>query len=180
MGDATDSYAQRMLYSFRNQRAWNGVEEEPDKVSRVMLEPLLELDYEGLKLGVRAGKDKLYQVKSLPQFVSAVEAREKLKLGAKTEVDFSAARFDDHSEKFYQYIRQVIMEEKRRGWRSQGFYRSYESTAETIKGKIALYGRRLDDFFELVKGRKSIYRIRATAGCGRQRFCFRRRIRRSN
>ncbi len=154
VGDATDSYAQRMLYSFRNQRAWNGVEEEPDKVSRVMLEPLLELDYEGLKLGVRAGKDKLYQVKSLPQFVSAVEAREKLKLGAKTEVDFSAARFDDHSEKFYQYIRQVIMEEKRRGWRSQGFYRSYESTAETIKGKIALYGRRLDDFFELVKGEK--------------------------
>lgn len=154
VGDATDSYAQRMLYGFRNHRAWSGVEEEPDKVSRVMLEPLLELDYEGLKLGVRAGKDKLYQVKSLPQFVFGVEAREKLKLGTKTEVDFSAARFDDHSEKFYQYIRQVIMEEKRRGWRSQGFYRSYESTAETIKGKIALYGRRLDDFFELVKGEK--------------------------
>lgn len=154
VGDATDSYAQKMLYSFRNQRAWNGVEEEPDKVSRTMLEPLLELDDDGLKLGARAGRDKLYQVKSLPQFVAGVEAKEKLKLGSKTEVDFSTARFDDHSEKLYQYIRQIIMEEQRRGWRSRGFFHSYENTAETIKGKISLYGRRLDDFFDLVQGEK--------------------------
>lgn len=154
VGDATDSYAQKMLYGFRNQRAWNSVEEEPDKASRVMLEPMLELDYDGLKLGTRAGKDKLYQVKSLPQFVSAVEDKEKMKLGTKTEVDFSATRFDDCSEKLYQYIRKVVMEEKRRGWQSRGYYRSYENTAETIKGRISLYGKRLDDFFELVKGER--------------------------
>lgn len=123
-------------------------------MSRVMLEPMLELDYDGLKLGARAGKDKLYQVKNLPQLVSTVEAKEKMKLGTKTEVDFSNARFDDHSEKFYQYIRQIIMEEKRRGRQSWGYFRTYENTAETIKGKIALYGRRLDDFFDLVKGEK--------------------------
>lgn len=152
VGDATDSYAQRMLYGFRNQRAWNSVEEEPDKASRVTLEPLLELDYDGLKLGARAGREKLYQVKNLPQLVSCVEAKEKVKLGTKTEIDFSAARFDDHSEKIYQYIRQIITEEKRRGWHSQMHFRHYENTAETIKGKISLYGRRLDDFFELVKG----------------------------
>lgn len=154
VGDATDSYAQSMLYGFRNQRAWNSVEEEPDKLSRVMLEPVLERDYDGLKLGARVGKDKLYQVKNLPQFVSDVEAKERMKLGTKTEIDFSAARFDDHSEKLYQYMRQVITEEKRRGWYSHGSFRSYENTAETIKGRISLYGRRLDDFFDLAKGEK--------------------------
>jgi len=154
VGDATDSYAQKMLYDFRNLRAWNNVEEEPDKVSRVVLEPLLELDYDGLKLGARIGKDKLYQVKSLPQLVSVAEAKELLKLGTKSELDFSAARFDEHSNRFYQYIRQVITEERRRGYHSRGSFRYYENTAETIKGKISLYGRRLDDFFELVRGEK--------------------------
>lgn len=114
---------------FRNLRAWNSVEEEPDRMSRVVLEPMLELDYDGLKLGFRLGKDKLYQVKNLPELVSGVEA-----------------------EKFYQYIRQVVTEESRREAHSRITYRYYENTAETIKGKISLYGRRLDDFFELAKG----------------------------
>ncbi|MCM1540519.1 MAG: DEAD/DEAH box helicase [Blautia sp.] len=154
VGDATDSYAQRMLYGFRNLRAWSSAEEEPDKVSRVMLEPVLELDYDGLKLGARVGKDKLYQVKSLPMLVSGVETKERLALGTKTEIDFSAARFDDRSEKFYQFIRQVVTEERRREMHSQRNFRTYENIAETIKGKLFLYGKRLDDFFEMVKGEK--------------------------
>ncbi|MDE7043961.1 MAG: SNF2 helicase associated domain-containing protein, partial [Acetatifactor sp.] len=154
VGDATHHNAQRMLYDFRNLRAWNSAEEEPDKVSGVVLEPILEMDYDGFELGARIGKDKLYQVKSLPQLVSGVEAKELLKFGTKTEIDFSAARFDDHSKKFYHYIRQVVMEEHRRGSHSRETFRYYENTAETIKGRIPLYGRRLDDFFELAKGEK--------------------------
>ena len=154
IGDATDSYAQRMLYNFRNLRAWNSAEEEQDKISRITLEPLLERDFDGLKLGARIGKDKLYQVKSLPQLVSGVEAKKPLKVGTKTEIDFSAARFDERSKKFYEYIRQVITEERRREGHSRETMRYYENTAENIKGRIPLYGRRLDDFFEMVKGEK--------------------------
>ncbi|MCM1342912.1 MAG: DEAD/DEAH box helicase [Muribaculaceae bacterium] len=154
VGDATDSYAQRMLYDFRNLRAWNSAEEEPDKISRIQLEPTLELDYDGLKLGARMGKDKLYQVKSLPMLVSGVEAKERLALGTKTEIDLSAARFDDRSEKFYQFIRQAVTEERRREMHSQRSFRAYENIAETIKGKLFLYGKRLDDFFEMVKGER--------------------------
>lgn len=154
IGDATDSYAQEMLSVFRNQRTWSRAEEEPDKVSGIVLEPLLELDYDGLKLGVRIGKDRLLQVKNLPQFVFAVEGKERLNLGTKTEIDFSTARFDASSEKKYQYIRQIVMEERGRGEHSRETYRYRENTAETIKGKIFLYGRRLDDFFELAKGER--------------------------
>ncbi len=154
LGDATDSYAQRMLFDFRNLRAWSSAEDEPEKVSRVVVEPLLELDYDGLKLGARIGKDKLYLVKNLPSFVASVEAKEPMKLGTKSEIDFSTARFDEHSEKIYKYIRQVITEEHRRGKYSEQGFRYYTSTAETIKARISLYGRRLDDFFDMVRGER--------------------------
>lgn len=154
LGDATDSYAQRMLLDFRNLRAWSSAEDEPDKVSRIMLEPLLELDYDGLKLGVRIGKDRLYQVKSLPSLVAGVEAKEPMKFGTKAEIDFSTARFDGHSEKYYHYLRQVITEECRRGKYFEQGFRYNGGTAETIKARISLYGRRLDDFFDLASGEK--------------------------
>jgi len=172
IGDATDNYAQKMLYDFRNLRAWNSVEEDPDKISRVVLEPLLELDYEGFKLGAKIGKDKLYQVKSLPILVSSEEAKEQMKLGTKSEIDFSTARFDEHSEKFYRYIKRVVTEERRRGAYSQQTYRYYENTAETIKAKIPLYGRRLDDFFELVKGEKLNFSDKSGAGTQKSMLQF--------
>lgn len=154
VGDATDSYAQRMLYDFRNLRAWNSVEKEPDKMDRVALEPLLELDFDGLKLGARTGKDRLYLVKSLPLLVSGAETKGRLSLGTRTEIDFSTAWFDERSEKFYRYIRRIVTEEDRRGAYSREAYRYNDNTAETIKGRIALYGRRLDEFFDLVKGER--------------------------
>lgn len=153
IGDATDSYARQMLLDFRNLRAWVSAEEEPDKVSGIVtLEPVLEWDYEGLKAGFRAGTDKLYVVKNLPELVSAAESKEQVRLGTKAEIDFSTARFAETSEKFYRYIRRVVMEECRREEYSGDPYGYYDGTAEKIKGKIALYGRRLDDFFELANG----------------------------
>lgn len=153
IGDATDSYAQQMLLDFRNLRAWASTEEEPDRVTGIVaLEPVLEQGYEGLKVGFRAGTNKMYMVKNLSEFVKVVEAKEHLKLGTKSEIDFSTARFAEASEKFYRYIRQIIKEEWGRGEYSREAYGFYDGSAEAIKGKIALYGRRLDDFFELANG----------------------------
>lgn len=157
IGDATDSYAQRMLMDFRNLRAGRNTEENSENSERILLEPFLERLDEGLQVGFKIGTDKLYVVKNLPELVHQAENKKKLGLGTKAELDFAYAKFTEPSEKYYRFIRQVVLEEQSREEYARESYRYYESISETIKGKIPLYGKRLDAFFDIGNGGQFSY-----------------------
>lgn len=157
IGDATDSYAQRMLMDFRNLRAGRNAEENSENSERILLEPFLEQLNEGLQVGFKIGTDKLYVVKNLPELVHQAENKKKLELGTKAELDFAYAKFTEPSEKYYRFIRQVVLEEQSREEYARESYRYYESISETIKGKIPLYGKRLDAFFDIGNGGQFSY-----------------------
>ena len=72
IGDATDSYANDMMYGFRQRRT--GMEEKSQiPETQVVLEPFLEDKWDGLQLGFKVGADKLYMLKKLTEFVDCVE-----------------------------------------------------------------------------------------------------------
>lgn len=157
IGDATDSYAQQMLMDFRDLRAGRSSEESPESRERILLEPFLERLDEGLQVSFKIGTDRLYVVKNLPELVHQAENKKKLGLGTKAELDFAYAKFTESSEKYYRFIRQVVLEEQSREEYARESYRYYESISETIKGKIPLYGKRLDAFFDIGNGGQFSY-----------------------
>ena len=168
IGDATDSYANDMMYGFRQRRT--GMEEKiqiPE--TQFVLEPFLEDKGDGLQLGFKVGADKLYMLKKLTEFVDCVENKGQWKLGTKTSIDFALAYFNESSSKYYNFLKSVVMQEwrreefnKNRLW--SGYYR-YSGEAETIKDRISIYGERLDKFFQLAEGKK----ISVVVGEGRRK-----------
>ena len=162
IGDATDSYANDMMYGFRQRRT--GMEEKSQiPKTQVVLEPFLEDKGDGLQLGFKVGADKLYMLKKLTEFVDCVENKGQWKLGAKSSIDFALVYFNESSSKYYNFLKSVVMQEWRREefnrnrlW--SGYYR-YSGEAETIKDRISIYGERLDKFFPLAEGKKILVAV---------------------
>lgn len=153
IGDATDSYAKQLLLDFRHLRTWADIQQRPELASEVSMEPVLTKEREGLLLGFRIGTNKLYQVKSLPELVWCVEEKGELTLGTKTRLDFASARIRTEAERYYDFLRSVVLGERCRQEYGEGWSAYYaDSMAENIKGTLRLYGKRLDDFFEIANG----------------------------
>ena len=68
-GDSTDWNAMRMLLDYRETHAHQVMANEAESNPRVILEPRLEKNYDGLYLSFRVGVDKLYVVKNMTDFV---------------------------------------------------------------------------------------------------------------
>lgn len=159
VGDATDSYANNMLHGFRRRRPGLEENEDTEKVkAEVTLEAFLEDKGEGLQLGFKVGTEKLYMVKKLSEFVDCVEKKDQWKLGTKNSLDFSIAEFNESGKKYYDFLKNVVMQEWRRSEYNRslswgGYYR-FGGEAEDLKDRIPLYGERLDKFFPLVTGKK--------------------------
>ena len=150
-GDATDRSAQKLLNAYRRQRALQKSREElPLTPSPISLEPRMTLDPDGILLSFRIGTDKLYVVKNLTELVSCVEKKQVLELGTKTKVDCALHCFAGKSLEYYEFIRDIVLGEQSRS-RYSG-RNGYVTEEEHFKGEIPLYGRRLDDFFDLAKG----------------------------
>ena len=155
IGDATDVYASQMFERYRNSRAWRNTGEYTGTVE---LEPVLERKQEELQVGFRIGKEKKYLLKSLPEFVESVETKGKFVLGKNNQLDFATDRFSEKSGEYYAFIREAVLGEKRRGEYVRETRRQYrESGEETIRGRMALYGQRLDEFFEIAEDEKIGY-----------------------
>ena len=162
-GDDTDRAGQKMLATFRSRRLWEdrdlhqeGSETEKSETNapeRFYLEPRLAREYEGIKLSLKVGVGKMYVPKSLNKLVEAVDHKGILVLSPKTSIDMARHQISEESKPLYDFIRNVVKgEQSRRSYAEQSGYQEMD-TSESIKGSILLYGKRLDDFFDLMEGK---------------------------
>ena len=162
--DATDQQARRLLDSFWGRYQNTAVsapeteETEHEKGRRVRLEPRIEDTDEELILGFRIGTDeKLYVLKSPESLVDAVENGEVFPLGSKVSLNFSSDSFEDRDRKWYDLIRQAVLEKRHHEEESYGRTRKMQG--------ITLYGALLDDFYSLALGSRVEMK---NAGAGKQ------------
>ena len=149
--DATDRQARMLIDSFWGQ-VRDGAAFAPDGESRdtergrtVILEPRLEEAGNRLELGFRIGtEEKRYVLKSPELLVEAVRDGQDFALGSKNTLHFASDSFDEKSRKWYDLIRQAVLEKQH-----------HEDESYGRRGKlqgITLYGALLDDFFNLAEG----------------------------
>ena len=148
--DSTDPHAQRLMrHYFSRLRQGSGTEEadgtELPAGRTVSLEPRLEETEEGLSLRFRIGtEEKLYVLKNPELLVEAVSEGDEFPLGTRTCLYFSADRFGEKDQLWYEMIRQAVLEK-------QHHEEPYGRPEKKLQG-IDLYGAQLDSFFELAVG----------------------------
>ena len=146
--DATDQQARRLLDSFwsryRNTSVTAAVPDEAEEVRKpgrtVRLDPRIEDTDDGLTLGFRIGTDeKLYVLRNPEGLVEAVQTEGEFPLGSKGSLDFSADSFGETDRKWYDLIRQAVLEKQHHEEENYG-------RPKKLQG-ITLYGALLDDFY---------------------------------
>ena len=149
--DSTDRQARRLIDSFwgkyRNTAAaFPKTEEEGQQEGRcVRLEPRLEEIGDRLLLGFRIGTgEKLYVLKNPETLVDAVQNGQEFPLGSKTSLNFATDSFGEKDQKWYDLIRQAVLEKRYHEEDSYGRQKRMQG--------ITLYGALLDDFYELALG----------------------------
>ena len=150
--DATDQQARRLLDSFWSRYRNTSFAAAPDEVEEVRkpgrtirLDPRIEDTDDGLTLGFRIGTDeKLYVLRNPEGLVEAVQTEGEFPLGSKGSLDFSADTFGETDRKWYDLIRQAVLEKQHHEEENYG-------RPKKLQG-ITLYGALLDDFYELALG----------------------------
>ena len=163
--DATDQQARKLLDSFwsryRNTAAADSAQEETEEIRKpgraVRLEPRIEDTDAELMLGFRIGTDeKLYVLRNPESLVEAVQNEGEFPLGSKGGLDFSSDTFGETDRKWYDLIRQAVLEKQHHEEESYGRQKKLQG--------ITLYGALLDDFYELALGGRI---ERKTGGAGK-------------
>ena len=150
IGDATDWHALQLLAECRAKRQTDRlIEAAADREKQnIMLEPRLEIEPDGnMFLSFKVGKEKLYVIKNLTEFVSTVEERGEMKLGTKNSISFATDSLSDASAPLYRFIKSEV---KNAYIRSADRY--YEWHGDGIGTVIPLYGRTLDEFYRMMEG----------------------------
>ncbi len=151
-GDNTDQAGNMLLYGFRNQQERKIIEQQNREIMDFRMEPVLERDRYGLYLTLKAGTNKLYVVKNIAELINLYDARGVITFGKKTEIDLAEHRICMESENLYELVRRIVKEEENRQIYARESYHYYYS-AEDIKQHIPLYGKRLDQFYDLCEGK---------------------------
>lgn len=149
-GDSTDLNGMRFLDSFNVLPENNETVKSEDNVRLV---PKLEYDgYGVLNLGFKIGCEKLFVVKKLSELVDSVENESEYALGSKSKLHFAKQTFDENSRKYYDFIEKTVTDEKTRdAIRNMDYRSSGESKLLDVSKDIALYGTRLDEFYDLAE-----------------------------
>lgn len=156
-GDATDRDALYLLHSFREKNFRNIQSEQVQEERNIQLEPQLSYDGQLLEASFRIGAERLYVVKNLTELVTAYGEGGWIQLGKSTELDFASSRFSDTSISCYEYVKKIVKEEQCRDVNARYSRHGYEAAGEDIKGRIMLYGSRIDEFFRLFQGKTISY-----------------------
>lgn len=165
IGDATDSGAHLLLQEYRGIKAKRQAVDVLE-TSTVILEPQLVRELDNLFVSFKVGRDRMYVVKDLEELVVCVEERETLSLGTKASLDFSTAQFTERARSFYDFIWNVVTGEQNRRTYARESLRYRDDTSENIKARIPLYGKRLDDFFDLASGSRIVFSDRQSVSKG--------------
>ena len=167
--DTCKHLAAAMIHCARNSRGrgvsdWNArnlLKTYMDRSSRMLpeqsdarllprLSVLYQMDHEYPVLSFRVGREKLYVVKHLGDFLKDVHKRNTVRLGKNAELDHSIESFDDRSRKLIR----ILMNEQEE-FRAMGSYHrdSYVySGYGKNKNEITLTGEAFDRFFDLFLG----------------------------
>ncbi|MBR0385317.1 MAG: SNF2 helicase associated domain-containing protein, partial [Erysipelotrichaceae bacterium] len=151
-GDSTDYSGLRLLQNFAGRES--SVLSDQEQIRHdIRLEPRLTHEGNGLlKLSFRMGNERLFNVRNLTDMVKAHDGKEEFALSTKASVDFSQNDFDAHSDRYYQLIAEAVSEENNRKLiRTRDYHAGDDSKLFNIGSSLLLYGRRLDDFYELAK-----------------------------
>ncbi len=146
-GDTTDASALYMMKSYQKQHQKKVYGEIQAEKEDLRLEPRLERTEWGLDLSFRAGTQKLFVVKDLNTFVKNVEAGQIQKFGTRTEIDYSVHKVCPESKKYYTFIKRIIRDEQLR----YEVRDAYDYDARETAGRIRLYGRKMDEIFEMMQ-----------------------------
>lgn len=150
LGDATDWSGALFLNQCKAARPLS-VSSRSLMVSaeKLDLEPRLQEDVYGWSLTFRIGGAKKYVVKNLSNLVSSSDRRDPMTFGTSTIWNVAPENFTDRGNQYLNFIRELVNVEALRAIQLSRNYYDFESNRMEIKGSIPLFGRTLDDFFEL-------------------------------
>lgn len=150
-GDATDRPAYGLIRSYQRKRAAGYVAKENLQPKTMLVRPRLQKRYGSLfasfKVGMQGGK--LFVIKNLTTFTEHVRNGENAQYGSSTVLNHNIENFTADSRVYVEYIQKIVAEQTEFTNHLYGDNRGYYSDIPEIKQDIALFGRRLDDFFEL-------------------------------
>lgn len=160
IGDATSSSGRNLLEQMvpmaleQDDAAKAGEENETGaKATQIlMLEPHVELSNGNLSAAFYIGNEKLYKIKDLKTFVTAMRQQEMMTFGTKTTLPMGRQYLrEGQTQAWYDFIRQTLDETDQREeyFATQGT--SYWPQNE-LKANLPLFGRSLDDFARIAGG----------------------------
>ncbi len=156
-GVATNYAGNQLIAAFgRGKRSHMLSAPEKETADELILEPVASLDDENrLSVSFWTGKEKLYKIRELQEFVDQVRNREMVTFGKNTALKLAAESYSGDSAEWFSFIEEFLEEDEERKERrnvSPRFGYNYR-TEKKISGSIPLYGIRLDHFFNRVMGR---------------------------
>lgn len=157
IGDATDYTALKLMNACRNESSMHRRISlaEGNKSRQIRLEPRLDVEGNGrLYATFRVGEEKLYIIKDLTEFVQTVEQHREMKLSSKAAISFAEAELSEDSQELYNFIKNEV---KSADVLSSEIYWKLHQHYGEIKSAIPLYGRTLDEFYEMMEGREFPY-----------------------
>ena len=97
-------------------------------------------------------------IRNLTTFVQNVETGSEMKFGSSTVMDFAICKFSEKSQKYYDFIRRMTLQESQRAERFLKSARyTYDASALEIKNGLLLTGPVLDGFLEMQGDEKIEY-----------------------
>lgn len=153
-GDITDYSGNYFLSSFMGSRGTALAEDEKEK--SIVIEPRFEYDERHfLKLSFKAGKERLYVVRNIEEFHAAVKQKKEYALTSKQKIDFARDSISEASLKYFAFIEDALNDERQRDT-----IRVYEEAYRdshyfSIHSYIILYGKRIDEIFDMLKGEEA-------------------------
>lgn len=148
-GDATDDRAKSLLSRFRVRNSGNDV---GFKKEIVKIEPELQNDDGELSVAFKIGTgSKLLKVKNLTDLVNIVNDGATLSLGKSLNINFALSKFDEKSQKFFDFIQAKVKDNLQRNQRMavRARWGYYAAVLEKISGTIPLDGSAVDVMYGL-------------------------------
>lgn len=158
LGDMTDQSGINAVNLFRSAYARKNSEHlsQSSLSQKISLEPRLVKESGQLRLSFKVGENKMYIIKNLKNFVSTYEEKGVLALGKNLSINFAIDSLNEKSEQWLKFFSDEINQElehkatlesvSKRSW-----YRE-DVKSESMTSYLQLYGRRLDDFYEMIEG----------------------------
>ena len=163
-GRVTSDWNARNLLNTYMERSARLTPEQSDARLLPRLSGLYPTDHEYPTLSFRVGREKLYVVKHLANFLTNVYKRNTVMLGKNAELDHSMERFDERSRELIRILMNEQDEFRAIGSRHRNSYSNFGYGNN--KNEITLTGDAFDRFFDLFCGED----VETYSG-GAVRFC---------